>query len=567
MDLALVWELFLAAVWMQVGCIAEIHDRHGAVTHLSMKDNKTYDFFYKTDKERRCDVGVQRTEDGSFLHICIFPPEDVYLFVPTHLRVLEAGTNTTLYTRHVSVEDQVLLDPPTHVTLHHTGLPGQLQGERKQVETLMSLVPGELLKLQIRINRMKYDLDHTSGHWSHWSQPVAEMVPQSADDISLECYTSDLQNVTCQWDQNIYEDVSYQLFYRLDTTQVVRVKLGLSDSQAPLDRTFYSHPFILNGSVKTAPPGHLQGRVDGGRLCLSWVTPHPALSAHLLYQVHYRNREGGPWLTLSGDMDMETWKCLEGLAGCRYSVQVRARPNGSPYSGEWSDWSLTLSGSIPQDIGALLLLFIPLLMLVLAIVFISLIPRYLSKLQQLLWPPIPNLEKVLQGFLSEINGQIWDPPFTAKQNSEENPASIVEIIYTEDTAAGTENAPRESAPLLIPEGCFSTGEQADRNPDAALEVSQDYVTLSIIDAIPSGQKGNEYVYEHTAECRGGARQAATTPHCSSTATCTSGMDIVNRSYLLTAESSRDRGLEPGPAGPSGGKLYTNMDAPPSDHTP
>ena len=36
----------------------------------------------------------------------------------------------------------------------------------------------------------------------------------SSVDISLECYTSDLHNVTCQWDENIYKDVTHKLFYR-----------------------------------------------------------------------------------------------------------------------------------------------------------------------------------------------------------------------------------------------------------------------------------------------------------------------------------------------------------------
>ena len=55
-----------------------------------------------------------------------------------------------------------------------------LQGDRDQLETLTSLVPGEVLQFQIRINVIKYGLDETRGHWSHWSKPVAAMVPQSA---------------------------------------------------------------------------------------------------------------------------------------------------------------------------------------------------------------------------------------------------------------------------------------------------------------------------------------------------------------------------------------------------
>ena len=35
MDLALLGELFLAAVWMQLGCMADGHDKRGS--HLSMK--------------------------------------------------------------------------------------------------------------------------------------------------------------------------------------------------------------------------------------------------------------------------------------------------------------------------------------------------------------------------------------------------------------------------------------------------------------------------------------------------------------------------------------------------
>ena len=30
-----------------------------------------------------------------------------------------------------------------------------------------------------------------------------------------------------------------------------------------------------------------------------------------------------------------------------------------------------------------------------------------SRFKKILWPPIPNLDKVLQGFLAEINGPTW----------------------------------------------------------------------------------------------------------------------------------------------------------------
>lgn len=38
-----------------------------------------------------------------------------------------------------------------------------------------------------------------------------------SDDISLTCYTSDLQNITCQWNGSRYgKEKDYKLFYNMD---------------------------------------------------------------------------------------------------------------------------------------------------------------------------------------------------------------------------------------------------------------------------------------------------------------------------------------------------------------
>lgn len=47
----------------------------------------------------------------------------------------------------------------------------------------------------------------------------------------------------------------------------------------------------------------------------------------------------------------ETGTCLEVPAGSHYSVKFRAKPNGSIYSGFWSDWSNVLTGDTPADTG------------------------------------------------------------------------------------------------------------------------------------------------------------------------------------------------------------------------
>ncbi|XP_071371085.1 thrombopoietin receptor [Centroberyx affinis] len=645
MDLHHMWEILLISLWMQVGCVPGMHYEDGAASYLQRKDvlllkddkdpkcftrteydftcffetpdNRTYDLFYTADEEKRCNVSVQRTEEGTFLHVCSFPSNDVFLHFFTHLKVVEPSTNTTLFTRIVSVEDQLLLDPPADVSLLPTDQAGQLkvawhiakkwensmrygirysskrlgektkEVERNEVHRLVSLVPGEVVQVQVRVKR---SISENTGHWSHWSHPVRAMVPQSADDISLMCYTSDLQNITCQWNENTYGEFTYKLFYKIglsepsdwkecladgnwidfcrfhgDESQVVWVMLSDGSPPAPLNRTFYTEPFTLNSSIKTSLPGHLRRQLERSRLCLTWEAPLLALWAHLQYEVSYQSGGDGAWMTVSLK-GPETETCLGLPPGRQYSVRVRAKPNGSVYSGHWSDWSHELTGDIPIDIGAFLILCIPVMLLIMAIVFISLFPRYLSKLKKYLWPPVPNLDKVLQGFLTEFNGKTWDPPFTAKQLAEEAPTSVVEVMC-EDEASGLGKPSGECTQLLSPDRGSYGGEQAEGSPGVGLEVSPDYVTLNT-DSVVLCPKGNEYVYKQVGECgglegRGGDLQ--TTCHCSCTGrsygipSCSS-TDLLNHSYFPLAESSDKLDCQVAATrGP--GNLYTNLQGP------
>ncbi|XP_056132743.1 thrombopoietin receptor [Lampris incognitus] len=652
MDLPCTWMVLLLNLCAGVGGGAVTHHEGGPVPHLSREDillledeeeprcftrteydftcffetpdNRTYDFFYTTDEEKRCNMTVQRTEEGAFLHVCVFPPSDTFLYVLTHLKVVEPLTSTTVYTRSVCVEDQVLLDPPLNVTLHHTGQPGQLRAtchvaeewksnlyyriryssaslaeKEEQVEgnhRFISLVPGEVVQLQMSV---KHGFTENAGHWSHWSNPAFAMVPQSADDISLQCFTADLQNITCQWNEGTYEDLTYKLFYKInfrylymrlscdvsdsetsdwtecwtqenltdlccfdaDGSKIIQVKLGTGPSPAPLSRTFYTEPFTVSNSIKTSPPRHLRAVLETGRLCLLWEAPLHILSAHLQYQISYQPTEDGPWMTLSLK-GPETETCLEVPNQSHYSVQVRARPNGSIYAGHWSDWSHRLNGTIPSDIGFLLIACIPVIMLVMAVVIISLFSRYLSTLKQYLWPPVPNLDKVLQGFLTELNRETWDPSLTAKQCSEETPASLVEVI-SEEEVSELEKLSRDTGQLLSPARGSSGNEQVDGG--LRLEVSPDYVTLSSYNVVP-GQKGNKYIYEQFRECESLAVRGKVLPmagRCSCIGrsshfpSCIS-TDILNHSYLLLAKSV-DRLDYRASTSSQLGNIYTNLE--------
>ncbi|XP_032381039.1 thrombopoietin receptor [Etheostoma spectabile] len=639
MNLPCRWEILFIGLWIQMGSVPEIHCKDGPVNHLSREDvfllkdeqdpkcftrteedftcffetadNGTYDLLYNFYREKMCEMSVQRTEEGTFLHICSFPTSDVSLFVAIHLEVVEPKTNTVLYNRTVSVEDHVLLDPPYSVSLHQNGQAGQLQvswytnvskywkdymmyriryfskrlgemiKEAKVGDILDSLEPGEEVEVRVAV---KYALNPNAGHWSSWSHPVRAVVPQSAGDILLECYTSDLQNISCQWNGNRYsKENEYKLFHKMglsealgwtewtecladrDLTELCRfrgdtfrkVRVKLTGTSTPLGRTFYTQEFTLNNSIKTSPPCHLRGALEKDKFCLKWKAPLLSLSAHLQYEVSYKTRGAESWMTVSLK-GPETGSCLDVPAGSSYYVKVRAKPTSSIYSGHWSDWSDVLTGNNPTDIDTLLWVCIPVSMLIIAIILICLFPKYLSKLKLYVWPPVPNLDKVLQGFLTEINGQRWNPPITAKQCPEEITSSVMEIL-SEDEVSGLGKPSEGFTQLLSPERRHR--EQVDGS--CGTKVFPDYVTLNK-DCVLLCPKGNKYVYKEVGEKGGQGESNALVQTCLGSCTDGSaltpsclGSDFLNHSYLPLAEPA-DRFDSKVPVARGQGNLYTNF---------
>ncbi|KAM7013146.1 thrombopoietin receptor [Tautogolabrus adspersus] len=636
-----IWKILLS-LWIQVCCCQDGTSNHLSKTDvLLMKDeqdpkcftqteldftcffetadnNRTYDLLYRVEglhRQRRCEMSVQRTEgEDTVLHICSFPEMDVFFYVEIHLEVVERDTNTSFYNRTVSVEDHFLMHPPFNVSLHQNGKPGQLQvswrstvlkycedkvtyemkysskglGEKTTMEVeegdvLDLLVPGEEVQVQIRV-KCAYDED--AGHWSSWSHPVRAVVPQSSDDISMMCFTSDLQYITCQWNGSRYGDQKeLKLFYQMglskglgwtewteclterdlidkccfygDESNKVRVKL--ISTATSLSRTFYTDKFTLNKSIKTSPPSHPKAAVQKDKLCLKWEAPLPALLAHLQYEVGYHIRGSEEWMTrlLKGP---ETSTCLDVPAGRQYSVKLRAKPNGSIYSGHWSDWSDVLTGDTPTDRGLLLLLCMPVSVLIAVIILMALFYTYHRKLKQYFWPPVPNLDKVLQGFLTEINGQKWDPPMTAKQCTEETASSLVEIM-SEDEVSVLEKQSEESTQLFSSESDLSGGEEANECPGT--EVFPDYVTLNK-DSVILSPVGNKYVCEQVGENEGPVVKDEFIQTCSSPCSegsvsvppCTS-TNFLNYSYLALSEpANRFECKLTAVRGP--GNIYTNL---------
>uniref|UniRef100_A0A3Q0RW06 MPL proto-oncogene, thrombopoietin receptor n=1 Tax=Amphilophus citrinellus TaxID=61819 RepID=A0A3Q0RW06_AMPCI len=490
------------------------------ICFFETEDNRTYDFFYTADQPpKRCEISVQRTEEGTFLHICSIPEGDILLYFEIYLEVTEPITNTTLYNRTLFVHKHVLLDPPTNVSLHSNGQVGQLnvswhanilkyiqvkvkygiEYSSGEDTVLDALTPGEEVKVQVKIKPTSVN----DGPWSSWSHPVRAVVPQSTDDIALICFTSDLQNVTCHWNLSKYdEENNFKLLYQIGHRQS---NIGLS-----CDKFLFA--------VKTSPPTHLKRIQNNNKLCLEWEAPLPSLSTHLQYELDHQLKENKGW-KVSG-CGPKTDTCVEVPAGSQYRVRVRAKPAGHIYFGYWSDWSDMLQGETPSDTGK---------------------PRLKKKnykLKQYFWPPIPNPEKVLQGFLIEINRNKRDPPVLAKQCSEETTTSLVEIM-SEEEVSGLRKTSEEFSELLSSEGSFTSSELVDGSP--VTEVFPDYVTLNK-NSIFLCPQGNTYIYEQVIEKGDPEIEDEYLPtcqcSCSDGSVCVSPClcsDLLNHSYLPLAE--------------------------------
>ncbi|OXB68485.1 hypothetical protein ASZ78_000422 [Callipepla squamata] len=317
------------------------------------------------DALTRCAVSVLRCGARGTRHICVFPSQDVRLFIQLHVFVLDAATNLTRHRRELSV-DAVgeslpwhspnpymhlgLIAPPVNISARWAGATGQLRVSWQppladypnfflyeglvQADTwvvLRDLQPGVKYHIQVR---SKPDGTSMDGVWGPWSQVVAAETPHSSGDIGLHCSTPDLQHVRCEWSWDPTEHHStHELFYhaspsgagaREDTwQQCEEVSTGTRGSHActfqptagsptavlvnitrlcePPALSFFKEPFWLHQAVLTEAPRHVQATAAQGRLSLQWLPPLEELAEQLEYQIRYA-ADGSP-----------DWKVMQGL--------------------------------------------------------------------------------------------------------------------------------------------------------------------------------------------------------------------------------------------------------------
>ncbi|KAI2663615.1 Thrombopoietin receptor [Labeo rohita] len=425
MDSVLTWWILLSCLFKLVHL--ELHLSKQDVALLSMDKNpkcftktledftcfweaavgKSYDFLYKIDEssaETRCDVKQQTYEEKTVLHICKFPSSDVFMYVEMQLRVIDRGTDATIYNRTVSVEDQILPYPPFNISLHPTGEVGQMFVEWKIPNIYPPFIQSSICQYEIHYS-CKYTSNTVGLVSKHSHKLVVSLVAgenctvqmrvKPEADIELRCHTPDLHQILCKWRGELYDDGRYSFHYRQansswklcseDNNSVHRCVLYGQESSVyqfyltvglqPFGRTFYAENFSMNSNIQTRPPEGLKAQPEEGRICLTWYPPFLKISQYLKYQIRYQRQGETEWKDFT-TLSSKTSTCMDVQRGSQYTIQVRARTNGSVYSGDWSDWSKPLTVLLPLGKEWIFIVCIPVALLIIASAMIFFFSRY-----------------------------------------------------------------------------------------------------------------------------------------------------------------------------------------------
>lgn len=79
-------------------------NQHECILHLNTHSHSSMLFHFSDDIQAQCNLTQRTTVHGTVLHICSFPPEHVFLFIPIYLTVVDAHTNETVFERTTRVD-------------------------------------------------------------------------------------------------------------------------------------------------------------------------------------------------------------------------------------------------------------------------------------------------------------------------------------------------------------------------------------------------------------------------------------------------------------------------------
>ncbi|XP_036611356.1 thrombopoietin receptor [Trichosurus vulpecula] len=369
--------------------------------------------------------------------------------------------------------------------------PGQLGATRESQELIggsciiSGFQPGISYWLQLR---SKPDGISLEGFWGPWSSPVTVTLPRDAKEIGLQCFTQDLERITCQWQEPVHPTTSHGYFYhwRASSCPMGRgpawqkcEKMNSGAEETPISQCHFESqndsaihmlveitteqgaiyqylatPFWMHQIVLTEAPELHWTTGSSGQLKLTWRPPLPWLPGQTHYQLRYSGQKLGHWKVLEPPRGA-LGETLELRPGAEYRLQLRARPDGPTYYGPWSAWSAPALVEIAPENGWVSVVTSAVLTLVfgglVGLLLRRLFPAQFRALRQTLWPPLPDLHRVLGGFLTEPPASMSQPKTSASGVDEEEEPSLLEVL-----SESVDGQSQLDYPVLLQAGCLGS---------------------------------------------------------------------------------------------------------------
>ncbi|XP_073450012.1 thrombopoietin receptor [Aquarana catesbeiana] len=446
---------------------------------LEMGRDVTCGFYYSYEEEpeEECDITIQNTSPA--LYVC--EHDDVRLFNYLHVFIKDKSTNQILRNRTIQVEMIGIFPNPGNIRFTWDERRDQIRVNWDPLEfefpfvlqyevqywpenstdvqrkivledelTLSQLMPDLRYQLRVRTSWMG-----ENAIWGPWSEVITFDSPGYSDIAGLKCFTSDLTLVCCQWKEKKENHPlsSQEVFYRYREAEWQSCKqevmftdcdcsfLARNDSAVSLKiRTrssgngnwnlYYPKSFWIHHVVLLPVPVLQVQQLPGNMLALNWSSPLLQLEKHLMYQIRFSQDGEETWTILQIPAGVRN-KTLSVVAGTSYVLQLRAALRPYKVQGFWGDWSARVTIKIPSSTGWIILAVgLCLLCILVAVLFMCCkFPFLYRKLKNKLWPPVPNLHRVLDTFLAEIQKQ-YQPDSTSYEKTPEDvpQPSCLEIL-------------------------------------------------------------------------------------------------------------------------------------------
>ncbi|XP_016075630.1 PREDICTED: thrombopoietin receptor [Miniopterus natalensis] len=328
---------------------------------------------------------------------------------------------------------------------------------------ISGLQPGNSYWLQLRSQPDGVSLH---GSWGPWSHSATVDLPGDAVEIGLQCFTLDLKNVTCQWQQQDHAS-SQGFFYHgrpwccprdrdpiwekceaeeknpgLQPSQfsrchfksrndsVIHILVEVTTAQGAF-HSYLGSPFWIHQAVLIPTPNLHWREVSSGQLELEWQHPSSWAARETCYQLRYTGEGHQDWKVLEPPLGA-LGETLELRPRSRYRLQLRARLHGPTFQGPWSAWSdpvrvETASETADWNVVSMHLARTNKKVRGEGCDAAEPFPQFTRNLRHALWPSLPDLHRVLGQYLRDTAALSPPKPAVSDVYEEVEP-SLLEIL-------------------------------------------------------------------------------------------------------------------------------------------